>query len=172
MTRLQLEHLIRAAGTIADVDDIVVIGSQAILGQFPEAPRELLVSMEADLYPRLHPERAELIDGSIGEGSPFEREFGYFAHGVGPETAVLPKGWLDRVILVAGPNTRSIRGLCLEVHDLAIAKLVAGREKDLEYVAVLGRNGMVRREVLQERAAQTVMPAELGPIVEARIRRI
>ena len=32
MTRSQLEHLIRAAGTIADDDDIVVIGSQAILG--------------------------------------------------------------------------------------------------------------------------------------------
>lgn len=38
MTRLQLEHVIRAAGTIADDDDIVVIGSQAILGQFPAAP--------------------------------------------------------------------------------------------------------------------------------------
>ncbi len=38
MTRVQLEHVIRAAGTIADVDDIVVIGSQAILGQFPGAP--------------------------------------------------------------------------------------------------------------------------------------
>ena len=57
MTRLQLEYL---------------IGSQAILGQFPDAPSELLVSREADVYPRMHPERAELIDGSIGEGSPFE----------------------------------------------------------------------------------------------------
>lgn len=66
MTRLQLEHLIRAAGTISDDDDIIVIGSQAILGQFPDAPPELLVSREADVYPRMHPERAELIDGSIG----------------------------------------------------------------------------------------------------------
>ena len=35
MTRKQLEHLIRAAAVIADDDEIVVIGSQAILGQFP-----------------------------------------------------------------------------------------------------------------------------------------
>jgi hypothetical protein len=32
MTRQQLEHIIRAAAGTADVRDIVVIGSQAILG--------------------------------------------------------------------------------------------------------------------------------------------
>lgn len=95
MTRSQLEHVIRVAGMISDDDDIVVIGSQSILGSFPDAPAELLVSREADVYPRTYPERAELIDGSIGEGSPFEQEFGYYAHGVGPETAVLPEGWKE-----------------------------------------------------------------------------
>jgi hypothetical protein len=58
MTRADLEHIIRAAGTIADVGDIVVIGSQAVLGEFPDAPEELLVSNEADVFPRQHPERA------------------------------------------------------------------------------------------------------------------
>jgi hypothetical protein len=57
VTRGQLEHVIRAAATIAADPDIVVIGSQAILGQFPDAPSELLVSNEADLYPRAHPDR-------------------------------------------------------------------------------------------------------------------
>src|SRR6185295_12382304 len=38
MTRDQLEHIIRASGTIADVADIIVIGSQAVLGQFPHVP--------------------------------------------------------------------------------------------------------------------------------------
>lgn len=36
MRRSELEHLIRAIGEIADDDE--VIGSQAILGQFPDAP--------------------------------------------------------------------------------------------------------------------------------------
>jgi len=58
MIRAQLEHIIRAAGAIADVDELVVIGSQAILGQFPGAPAELLVSNGADLYPRRYPELA------------------------------------------------------------------------------------------------------------------
>ena len=171
MTRLQLEHLIRAAGTIADDDDIVVIGSQSILGQFPAAPAELLVSREADVYPRAHPERADLIDGSIGEGSPIEREYGYYAHGVGPETAILPAGWQDRLVVIFGPNTRLVRGWCLEVHDLAIAKLVAGREKDLDFAASVHRHGMARLEVLSERLAVSGLEAPIRALVAARIVR-
>lgn len=67
MNRSQLEHVIRAAATIAGDSEIVVIGSQAILGRYPEAPAELLVSADADVYPRNHPERADLVEGSIGE---------------------------------------------------------------------------------------------------------
>lgn len=44
MTRAQLEHLIRAAADIANDEDIVVIGSQAILGQFPDAPESMRIS--------------------------------------------------------------------------------------------------------------------------------
>ena len=102
MTREQLEDVIRASAAIAGVRDIVVIGSQ--------------------VYPLEHPERGDLIDGSIGEGSPFERTFGYYAHGVDDSTAVLPQGWRGRLIAVAGENTGQARGWCLEAHDLAIAK--------------------------------------------------
>ncbi len=171
MTRLQLEHVIRAAGTIADDDDIVVIGSQAILGQFPHAPEEFLVSQEADVYPRNFPERSDLIDGTIGEASPFELAYGYYAHGVGPETAILPAGWQSRLIPISGPNTRSIRGWCLEVHDLALAKLVAGREKDLDYVAALRRHGMVQEEVLRERLALTELDPSVRALISARLTK-
>lgn len=49
MKRSELEHLILAAGSIADHSEIVVIGSQSVLGQFPDAPVTLLVSAEADV---------------------------------------------------------------------------------------------------------------------------
>jgi hypothetical protein len=142
ITRAGLEHIIRAAGTIADVNDIVVVDSQAVLGEFPDAPAEFLVSNEADVFPRQHPERSDLIDASIGEGSPFQRTFGYYAHGDDETTSILPAGWRDRLILVSGENTRQVRGWCLEVHDLAIAKYAAGREKDLEFTRALARHGM------------------------------
>lgn len=169
MTREQLEHVIRASAAIAGVEDIVVIGSQAVLGQFPDAPEELLISREADVYPMRHPERGDLIDGSIGEGSPFDREFGYYAHGVDDTTAVLPEGWRNRLVAVTGANTRDARGWCLEVHDLAIAKYLAGREKDLLFTKALVRHGMVRRDVLSQRLRDTKISDVGRRVAEERI---
>ena len=171
MKRSELEHLIRAAGSIANDSEIVVIGSQAILGQFPDAPSALLVSAEADLFPLHHPELADLIDGSIGEGSHFHELFGYYAQGVGERTAVLPKGWRQRLVRIENANTRGVVGLCLEVHDLAVAKHVAGREKDLEFTRELARHRMTESKTLLARLKDTEVPAEVRKIVEARIRR-
>ncbi|HKS92124.1 MAG TPA: DUF6036 family nucleotidyltransferase [Tepidiformaceae bacterium] len=169
MTRSELEHLIRAAGAIAEDSEIVVIGSQSILGQFPDAPRALLKSAEADVYPRHYPERADLIDGSIGEGSSFHETFGYYAQGVGEETATLPKGWQSRVVRISNANTAGTTGLCLEVHDLAISKYAAGREKDLDFTRELARHGMTNERVLLERLAETVLAKPLRNLVAGRI---
>ena len=171
MTRSELEHVIRAAGAIADDREIVVIGSQSVLGQFPDAPAALLASMEADVFPRNRPERADLIDGAIGEGSHFHEQFGYYAQGVGETTATLPKGWRDRLVRVKNANTGGIEGLCLEIHDLAISKYVAGREKDLAFTATLARQGMTRKELLLKRAAQTNLAPALRKLMEGRIGR-
>ncbi len=170
MTRQQLEHVIRAAAAIVDAEDIVVIGSQSVLGQFPQAPPELLWSMEADVYPLQAPERGDLIDGSIGEGSPFHNSFGYYAHGVDDTTAILPEGWKDRLRLVTGPNTRHARGWCLEVHDLAIAKYAAGRAKDLDFTHVLARQRMTRLDVLVDRLAATFLDQVRRELTLARIQ--
>lgn len=151
MNRQQLEHIIRAAATIADDDEVVIVGSQAVLGQFPDAPAELLVSIEADVYPKNHPERWELIDGSLGELSPFHDTFGYYAQGVEPGTAVLPAGWERRLVVVTGPGTRGVRGLCLEIHDLLLSKYVAARDKDKRFCAVAIAKGLARPEILLDR---------------------
>lgn len=169
MTRLNLEHIIRAAGTIADDPDLVVIGSQSVLGQFPNAPAALRISMEADVYPKNRPDRSDLIDGSIGEDSPFHRQFGYYAHGVDASTAVLPRGWEQRLILVAGKNTRGVRGWCLEVHDLAIAKLVAGRPKDLDFLRELVRQRYVQASTLTARLNDTSLPEGTSSLIAKRL---
>ena len=171
MTRALLEHIIRAAGVITNSQDLVVIGSQAILGQFPGAPEELLLSDEADVCSRTNPAGSDLIDGSIGEDSPFHRTFGYYAHGVDETTAVLPEGWRDRLVLVENENTKYIRGWCLEVHDLAIAKYAAGREKDLDFTRALARHSMVDREVLGQRLAATPLDPGARDRLLARIQK-
>lgn len=170
MTRAQLEHVIRAAASIAQDDEIVIVGSQAILGQFADAPAPLTLSNEADVYPRHHPERADLIDGSIGEGSPFHDTFGYYAQGVGPRTAVLPEGWESRLVRVTGPNTHGASGLCLEVHDLVLSKYVAGREKDAAFTAAAALHGLVSREELERRLPTMPLEEAVRAAVAGRIR--
>ena len=171
MRRSDLEHLIRAAGDISGEQELVVIGSQAVLGQFPDAPVSLLASMEADLYPLAHPELADKVDGAIGEGSRFHQTHGYYAQGVGPETAVLPAGWRRRLVRVENQNTGGAVGLCLEVHDLAISKYVAGREKDREFTRELACCGMTDRVTLLHRLTTTKLDPAMAKAVKARITR-
>jgi hypothetical protein len=171
MTRPQLEHILRAAAAITGNDEFVVIGSQSILGGHPDAPAELRESMEADLFALSSRVDADLIDGSIGEESPFHRTFGYYAHGVAEETAILPQGWKDRLVIVKSPQTGGATGLCLEPHDLAASKLAAGREKDTEFVGAMLRHRMVSRREIEARLKTTSLdPAALQTCL-ARLAR-
>lgn len=153
MNRKELEHIIRAAAAITDQYEIVVVGSQSILGAVPDAPPALLQSMEADVYPLRRPDLADLIDGAIGELSPFEERFGYYAQGVGPETATLPAGWETRLVKIQNANTDLKIGYCLEPHDLAASKLVAGREKDWPFVATMLEHRLIQASTLSDRLA-------------------
>ena len=170
MTRAELEHLIRASASIADDDELIIVGSQAVLGQHPDAPAELCMSNEADVYPKHHPDRSDLIDGAIGEGSPFHELFGYYAQGVGPSTAVLPAGWEARLFPVFSPATRGATGWCLEVHDIVLSKLVAGREKDLRYARVTVERKLVRVAELLSRLPSMDLTPEMARVVESRVR--
>lgn len=145
MKRSEIEHVLRAAKGIAGEDEFILIGSQSVLGAFPDAPLVLRRSIELDLYPKHHPEKSDLIDGAIGERSLFHETHGYYAHGVGPETAQLPAGWEDRLVRISSENTGGAIGWCLEVHDLAYSKLAAGRPKDLEFVGNLLRYKLARQ---------------------------
>jgi hypothetical protein len=153
--REEFEHVIAAAAEASGEDELVVVGSQAILGRYPDAPESMLRSLEADVYPRQHPERADEIEGALGDGSWFHRTNGYYAHGVGPETAKAPVGWEERLIRIAIPrrvaSERRAVALCLEPHDLVLAKCVAGRERDWEFAAEALRHDLVDASVLFDR---------------------
>lgn len=165
MRRAELEHIIRAAAEIASDDELVIVGSQAVLGQFPDAPEAMLVSREAEVYPRNHPERADEIEGSLGDGSYFDSSFGYYAQAVGPETTTAPAGWEERLIPLRSENTGGATGWCLEAHDLVLSKCVAGRERDWEFASEALRRGLVDADELQRRTAYL-------PLAPADIERI
>jgi predicted nucleotidyltransferase len=170
--RRDLEHVIRAAAAIAGERELVIIGTSSLLGAVPDAPASLARSRDVDLFPLNKPELADLIDGAIGEASAFEEQFGYYAHGVGPRTATLPRGWKSRLVKVQNPNTNDYAGLCLEPHDLAASKLVAFRDKDKEFVKGLLRFRIVRRRVLLERIADLPVAEDHKKIVTSWIEGI
>lgn len=164
MRRDQLEHAIRTACQIIDAREVIVVGSQAILGSVDESrlPPEATMSLEVDILPIAADEDdtsrlADLIEGVAGEWSPFEERHGYSIDGVSLVTAVLPPGWRDRLVRVENDNTTApggdprFTGWCLEPHDLCVAKLAALREKDTRFVEALLSAWIVDAHVIAER---------------------
>jgi len=164
MRRDQLEHAIRAACQIINHDEIIVVGSQAILGSFDEddLPAAATMSLEIDVLPVAEDNDetarlADVIEGVAGEFSPFEELHGFSIDGVDLTTSTLPAGWRDRLVRVQNPNTASpgtsheFTGWCLDKEDLCVAKLCANREKDRNFVAALLDAGLVDAGVIAHR---------------------
>ena len=152
MTRDQLEHAIRAACDVAEDNEVWVFGSQAILGEFPDAPEDLRTSIEVDMQPKNRPDKADLVDGALGELSPFYESNGFYVHGLLIDGAAFPRGWERRAKPVVDEiSTRGKIGWCVEAHDLAASKLAAYREKDRDFVRTLLIEGMIAPKTLIER---------------------
>lgn len=103
MTRDQLEHAIRAACDVSKDTELWIFGSQAILGEFPNAPKSLRASIEVDVQPKNRPETVDDIDGVLGELSMFHQTHGLYVHGIAIEAAKLPDGWEQRTEPVSDP---------------------------------------------------------------------
>jgi hypothetical protein len=170
MTREQLAHVLRTVAKIVDDHDVLVIGSQSILGSYPEddLPPEATGSMEVDTAFFADPDcaKSDLVDVNLGEFSEFHDEFGYYPQGVSIGTGVFPTGWRDRLVTFRTLGTEPVRGLCLEPHDCILAKLVRFDEKDVNFAVALVQAGMIDLNVLADRAG--TLPAH--PAVIDRLR--
>ena len=152
MTRDQLEHAIRAACDVSEDNELWIFGSQAILGEFPNAPENLRASIEVDVQPKNRPETVDYVDGALGELSHFHQTHGFYVHGISIESAKLPEGWEQRTVSVSDPiSTQGKTGFCVEAHDLAASKLAAYREKDKEFVRLLLIEKMIDANILTDR---------------------
>lgn len=170
MKKQQLDHVLRAAGEITGEKRFIVIGSQSLHGKHPDLPDEILRSAEADLIAGRKRSRSEWLN-AIGQDSHFHENFGYYADPVDEKTAVLPKGWKGRLVNLPAGDTGGVIGLCLDPHDLAIAKYVARREKDLTFTRELARRKIVGQRRLVELLAQTPVSDEVRMRIRADIAR-
>ena len=160
-----LEKLIKIACALTEQYEVYVVGSQSILGKFPNAPEVFLKSQEADFMFIGDDKKADLIDGSIGDLSPFHEDRGYYAQGVNEKTVLLPDGWKDRVVKIQNKFTDLKVGYCLDPNDLAASKLAAHREKDLVFV-----KNMLKYELVDEKTLRNRV--ESLPINEQRKKTI
>ena len=119
MRRDQVEHAIRTACQIIGKPEVIVVGSQSILGTFLEdqLPTDATMSVEIDILPiaddnaETETERlAGLIEGVAGEFSPFEELHGFSIDGVDLSTSALPTGWCSRLVKVQNANTAAPDG--------------------------------------------------------------
>lgn len=134
MKRSELSHLLRAACAIANDKDVVIVGSQSILGSYDEddLPGEAVGSIEADVsfFGPDADEKALAVDGAIGEDSAFHQLYGYYAQGVEIDgLVVLPDGWRERIVVWQSYSSEPARALCLEPHDLAVSKLAPSGQR-------------------------------------------
>jgi uncharacterized nucleotidyltransferase DUF6036 len=166
MRRDQLEHAIKTACQIIGRPEVIVVGSQSILGTFgeDELPARATMSAEVDILPIADSNEeteqlADRIEGVAGEFSPFEELHGFRIDGVDLTTSALPEGWRDRLVKVQNANTAALTGelqftgWCLDKEDLCVAKLCALREKDRNFVSELLRAGLVDPVVIATRLA-------------------
>jgi hypothetical protein len=165
MKKQELDHVLRAAGRITGEKQFIIIGSQALHGTYPDLADDIVKSAEVDLLAAKSPKRTEWLN-AIGVYSQFHETFGYYADPVDEKTATLPKGWRGRLVDLPPGNTEGVKGLCLEPHDLAIAKYVAFRDKDLVFTRELARRGIVSKERLFSLLDQT----QLDEHTRSRIR--
>lgn len=164
MRRDQLEHAIRAACQIIGHDEVIVVGSQAILGTYDEStlPPAATRSVEVDILPIADTDAetvrlSDAIEGVAGELSSFEQLHGFSIDGVDLSTCALADGWRDRLVRVRNANTAApegepqFTGWCLDKEDLCAAKLCALREKDRMFVAALLEAHLVDAQVIRAR---------------------
>ena len=177
VTRVQLKHAIRASCAILEQPGVIVIGSQSILATWPdtELPVAATQSMELDICPLADNDAqalAMVLGGAIGELSPFNEAFGFYIDGVGKNTATLPDDFSERLIAVSDNDTKGYVGFCIDPHDLCVAKLVAGRDKDMIFVDALIGQRFVDPRIIGRFLVHTKMPHSTRKRIEQYLQPI
>jgi hypothetical protein len=170
MKKREVDHVLRAAGRITGEKQFIIIGSQSLHGKYPDLPDSLVKSFEVDLIASKNADRTEWLN-VIGVHSPFHESFGYYADPVDHKTATLPKGWKGRLVNLPVGDTEGVQGLCLDPHDLAIAKYVARREKDVVFTRELVKRGIVSRDRLLALLDQTSVSEEVRGRIHTHIAK-
>lgn len=166
MRREQFHELVTRAAEICSPEEPIIFGSQAVHAVTTTPPAEVLVSVECDIWIRGKGIVAERLTKELGKESSFARDKGVYADVLPPDLPTLPQGWEERLVSY---RAGGITARCLEIHDLIVSKLAAGRLKDYEFIAsgLIGK--LARLEELQRRL-ERISDTHVRAILLARLR--
>ncbi len=154
------------AESLSEKQFVIIIGSQSLHGKHPDMADDIVRSAEVDLIAKRDASRTEWLN-VIGQDSKFHEEFGYYADPVDETTATFPEGWKGRLVNLPAGDTDGVTGLCLDPHDLAIAKYFAGREAVL--TGELATRGIVSKDRLLVLLDQTDVSGEMRQRISGHI---
>lgn len=166
MRKEQLEEVIRAASVVAARKEFILFGSQAVHAITDAPPVEVLVSRECDIWLSQEPAIQELLKRELGVDSAFQLAKGYYLDPLPPDLPMVPAGWEQR-LRVWWVDDIQVR--CLEIHDLIVTKLAAGRLKDYEFIAAVLMGKLARADEVQRRI-QTFPDPHTQAVLLARLR--
>jgi hypothetical protein len=159
-------QLVRETARAIGRSELVVIGSQTIHATGEDVPADVVVSLECDVLFAEGDPAIAIVREQLGEDTPFHKREGVYVDAVPPGIPLLVEGWRDRLREL---RVGDVVARCLEPHDLAVAKLAAGRLKDYELIAALIDRGIVRAETVEERIATFIEPRQRA-VLRARLR--
>lgn len=134
--------------------EYIVLGSLSILGldDGGAIPADMSMSIDIDCYTRADPPRIFDVQATLGEGSAFQREHGYFLDPVSPALPSLPTGWEARLTLV---EHEGLKVWFLDPDDAAISKYARGEPHDLRWIHAGLRSGWVSLPRIRARLTST-----------------
>ncbi|MCX6852800.1 MAG: DUF6036 family nucleotidyltransferase [Verrucomicrobia bacterium] len=133
-----LKHLATSAAALAPETTIVVFGSASAFATYPELGLECELykqTKDADLiFEPWEQSLGQALNNAVGKTSSFYDHFGYYADIISPAAFDnFPPGFRDRLVPLEGCP----RVFALDPHDMAVAKLFAGRPKDIRLLSFL-----------------------------------
>jgi hypothetical protein len=151
--REDLARLFARARDLCGETDYVVFGSLSVLGYAGEVPPRMAASIDVDAYSRNDPERIFQLAPALGQGSPFEAEFGYYLDPITPRVATLPEAWRDRLTRIElAPD---LAAWFLEPNDAAVSKYARMEPRDREWIRPGLSAGVLSVPILEARLART-----------------
>ncbi len=130
-------------------DLLVIVGSQSIHAVTEHLPEIALQSIECDFFIIESAEKRAEVNERFGVFSAFQREQGLYADALGLATAILPTGWQTRLKPLINDEGEIVAN-CADICDVAVSKLIAGREKDYEFLSdIFSRELIMTSEFLK-----------------------